>query len=93
MKSDLPQVAAPPVVSTPAASAPLKGLGTGAFTALYKSVGEQLKAYEQTKGSDAASELWNRYRRIVFAQAMASQDVRDEDTPVLARLRADMARH
>jgi hypothetical protein len=68
-----------------------KQLDASAFAAQYQSVGAELKAFENAKGADAASELWSRYRMIRFADAIATQPKRDEASAVLGKLHRDIA--
>ncbi|HSN25680.1 MAG TPA: protein kinase [Kofleriaceae bacterium] len=68
-----------------------KAVDTATLVAQYKNVGAELKALEQSKGVDVASDLQSRYRMIRIADAMASQDKRDETAKILAKLHADIA--
>jgi hypothetical protein len=90
----------PPALTTATATstatqpaAPTNGsLDAGHFATLYQSVNAELKALEQTKGSDAAKSLWNRFRVILFSDAISSQDKRDQAAIILRQLHADVAK-
>ena len=64
---------------------------TAALVSQYKSVGTELKALEQTKGADAASDLQSRYRMIRISDAMSSQPKRDEAATTLSKLHVAIA--
>ena len=68
-----------------------KTVDTAALVTQYKSVGAELKAFEQSKGADAASDLQSRYRMIRIADAMSTQPKRDEAATMLSKLHADIA--
>ena len=68
-----------------------KTVDTAALVSQYKSVGAELKALEQTKGADAASDLQSRYRMIRIADAMSTQPKRDETAAMLSKLHTDIA--
>jgi serine/threonine-protein kinase len=75
----------PPVDTKP------RVVDTGALVAQYKAVGSELKAFEQAKGADAASDLQARYRMIRITDAMSTQDKRDAAAQLLSKLHADIA--
>ena len=62
------------------------------FAAQYKAVGAELKAFEQKKGEDAASDLQNQYRMIRFAEAVSTQNKRDAAAAILSKIHAELAR-
>jgi serine/threonine protein kinase len=80
-----PAIAQPP---SPISTA----LDANQFATLYQSVNAELKAFEQAKGLDAAANLWNRYRMIVFSDAISSQPKRDAAAVVLRQLRTELAK-
>jgi hypothetical protein len=80
-----PAIAQPP---SPISTA----LDANQFATLYQSVNAELKAFEQAKGLDAAANLWNRYRMIVFSDAISSQPKRDAAGVVLRQLRTELAK-
>jgi len=57
----------------------------------YKTVGAQLKALQDAKGPDAVNDLWSRYRLIRFADAMTTQQKRDEAAAILGKLATEIA--
>jgi hypothetical protein len=83
-KTTAPEVA---VVQPPAG----KPVDAGMLAAQYKSVGSALKALEDSKGRDAASDLWARYRYIRFSDAMTTQQKRDEASAILSKLTNDIS--
>ena len=82
---------APPPPPPPPVETKAKPIDPGALVAQYKSVGAELKALQQNKGVDAASDLWARYRMIRITDAMATQDKRDAAAAVLSKLHAEIA--
>ena len=68
-----------------------KTVDTAALVSQYKSVGAELKALEQNKGADAASDLQSRYRMIRIADAMSTQPKRDQAAALLSKLHGDIA--
>jgi serine/threonine-protein kinase len=80
---------APPAIAT--TPPPPKTIDAGALVAQYKSVGGELKAFEQAKGEDAASDLQARFRMIRITDAMSTQDKRNETAALLSKLHADIA--
>ena len=85
-----PVVEAPKPVETPKPVTP-KVVDNATLVSEYKNVGAELKALETSKGVDAASDLQSRYRMIRIADAMSSQDKRDETAKVLAKLQSEIA--
>jgi serine/threonine-protein kinase len=84
----------PPHVETkvaPPVETKAKPIDTGALVAQYKSIGAELKALEQAKGADAASDLQARYRMIRITDAMTTQDKRDAAAQLLSKLHADIS--
>lgn len=79
-----------PIETKPVDTKP-KTVDTAALVSQYKSVGAELKALEQTKGADAASDLQSRFRMIRIADAMSTQPKRDEAATMLSKLHADIA--
>jgi hypothetical protein len=78
-------------VATPPVETKAKPIDTGALVAQYKSIGAELKALEQAKGADAASDLQARYRMIRITDAMTTQDKRDAAAKLLSKLHADIS--
>jgi serine/threonine-protein kinase len=76
---------------TPPVETKSKPIDTGALVSQYKSIGAELKAFEQAKGADAASDLQARYRMIRITDAMTTQDKRDAAAKLLGKLHADIA--
>ena len=68
-----------------------KPVDSGALAAQYKSVGAQLKVLQDAKGTDAVSDLWSRYRFIRLADAMSTQQKRDEAAAILGKLAIEIA--
>jgi hypothetical protein len=77
----------PPVEVTPAP----KPIDASMLAARYQSVGSALKSLEQAKGVDAVADLWPRYRFIRIADAMKTQDTRDQAAAILAKLATEIA--
>jgi hypothetical protein len=86
------QPAAGSAISSSPSSSSSRTVDAGGFATLYRAVGGELKAFEQAKGSDAASDLWSRYRMIRFSDAISSQPKRDSAAETLAKIRADLAK-
>jgi serine/threonine-protein kinase len=61
------------------------------LAAEYQAVGSKLRALEQAKGQDAVSDLWSRYRFIRIADAMSTQQKRDQAAAILAKLTREIA--
>jgi len=78
------------IVPPPADTKP-RPVDAAALVGQYKSVGAELKALEQSKGADAASDLQSRFRMIRIADALATQDKRDEAAALLSKLHAEIA--
>ena len=85
-----PAVATAPPPPPPTDTKP-KTVDAGALVAQYRTVAAELKALEQSKGADAASDLQSRYRMIRITDALATQDKRDEAAALLSKLHADIA--
>lgn len=66
-------------------------LDARALAAEYQAVGSKLRALEQAKGQDAVSDLWSRYRFIRIADAMSTQQKRDQAAAILAKLTREIA--
>ncbi len=82
---------APAPAPAPTEPAQPKQADAAAFAARFKSVGEELDAYQAKHGADAAADLWARYRLIRYGDALASQAKRDAAMSTLAKLHAELA--
>jgi hypothetical protein len=92
-KHETPAITPPPPPPPPPVDTKPKSVDAGALVAQYKSVGAELKALEQAKGADAASDLQSRYRMIRITDALSTQDKRDEAAALLSKLHAEIAAH
>ena len=81
-----------PIETKPIApvSAPSGNVDVSTFATQYKSIGAELKAFEQKYGEDAASDLQNQYRVIRFSEAVSTQSKRDAAAKILANIHATL---
>jgi len=77
----------PPVPTTTAAP---KAVDASTLASQYQSVGAQLRDLQNTKGADATSDLWPRYRYVRITSAMATQESRDAASAILTKLASDI---
>jgi serine/threonine-protein kinase len=68
-----------------------KALDASSLASQYKLVGSQLKTLEESKGRDATTDLWARYRFIRISDAMSTQQKRDATAAILSKLTSEIA--
>jgi serine/threonine protein kinase len=83
-------IAKPPVEAI--AKPPTGPLDNTALVARYKAVGGELKALQETKGIDAASDLQAQFRMIRISDAMSSAEKRADAAAQLSRIHAAIAK-